>query len=199
MIRFALSGILAVCLLVIATVAQAQSSYRVQSGDTLVIEVLEDPSLNRATIVLPDGSFSFPFAGTLRASGQTVPQIEATIRNAIADNFASPPTVFVSVQPLELAEDGDLMEIYVVGEVNLPGLVEMDSGSTVLQAIAVAGGPSRFAAIKRVQLRRIDTRSGAQSVTTINYKALADGATMSRDIFLKDGDVIIVPERRLFE
>ena len=199
MIRFVLSGLFAACLLVISTVAHAQSSYRIQPGDTLVIEVLEDPGLNRATIVLSDGTFSFPFAGTLRAGGQTVPQIEATIRNAISSNFASTPTVFVSVQPLELDLDEELMEVYIVGEVNLPGLVEMDAGSTVLQAIAVAGGPSRFAAIKRVQLRRIDPKSGQQSVTTINYKAFADGAAMSRDIFLKDGDVIIVPERRLFE
>lgn len=199
MIRFVLSAICAACLLVISTVAHAQSSYRVQSGDTLVIEVLEDPSLNRATIVLPDGNFSFPFAGSLRAGGQTVTQIQATVRNAIASNFASPPTVFVSVQPLEIENTGNLLEIYIVGEVNLPGRVEMDAGSTVLQAIAVAGGPSRFAAIKRVQLRRIDRRSGQQTVTTINYKDFADGVATSRDIILKDGDVIIVPERRLFE
>ncbi|KIC41621.1 sugar transporter [Ruegeria sp. ANG-R] len=192
-------GLILAFVLSVASMAWGQANYRVQPGDTLVIEVLEDPSLNRSTTVLPDGNFSFPFAGTLRASGQTVPQIEARIRDAIASNFASAPTVFVAVQPLEPAEDGDLMEIYVVGEVNLPGVVEMDAGSTALQAIAVAGGPSRFAAIKRVQLRRIDPRSGQQSVKTINYKALANGATVSRDILLKDGDVIIVPERRLFE
>lgn len=191
-------GLILGFLISMMSLAWAQS-YRVQSGDTLVIEVLEDPSLNRATIVLPDGNFSFPFAGTLRAGGQTVPQIESAIRTAISSNFANPPTVFVAVQPLEPEEAGNLLEIYIVGEVNVPGLVEMDAGSTVLQAIAVAGGPSRFAAIKRVQLRRMDPRSGQQSVTTINYKAFADGVTASRDITLKDGDVIIVPERRLFE
>lgn len=199
--QLTLSGLIAAFLFAMASIAWAQANYRVQSGDTLMIEVLEDPSLNRSTTVLPDGNFSFPFAGTLRAGGQTVPQIQSTIRGAIADNFASPPTVFVSVQPREGEDivDGDLIKIYLLGEVALPGLVELDPGSTILQAIAVAGGPSRFAATKRLQLRRTDTRTGQQSVTTVNYKALSEGATLSRDIVLRDGDVILIPERRLFE
>ncbi|MEE4189089.1 MAG: polysaccharide biosynthesis/export family protein [Roseobacter sp.] len=196
-----LSGLIVAFLLAMTSMVSAQANYRVQPGDTLVIEVLEDPSLNRSTTVLPDGNFSFPFAGTLRAGGSTVPQIESAIRNGIASNFASPPTVFVAVQPLDREDvaDGDLLEIYLLGEINTPGLVEMDIGSTMLQAIAVAGGPSRFAAIKRVQLRRTDPRTGQQNVTIVDYKALSEGAVLSRDIVLKDGDVILIPERRLFE
>lgn len=194
-------GLIIAFVLSIASMAWAQANYRVQPGDMLAIEVLEDPSLNRSTTVLPDGNFSFPFAGTLRAGGQTVPQIESLIRSAIASNFASPPTVFVSVQPLEREDedDGDLINIYLLGEITTPGLIELDTGSTILQAIAVAGGPSRFAATKRLQLRRTDKRTGQQSVTTINYKALSEGAALSRDIVLRDGDVILIPERRLFE
>lgn len=195
-----LPGLIIAFLLSMASMAWAQSNYQVQPGDMLVIEVLEDPSLNRSTTVLPDGNFSFPFAGTLRAGGQTVPQIESLIRSAIASNFASPPTIFVSVEPLEREEeDGDLINIYLLGEIAEPGLIELDTGSTILQAIAVAGGPSRFAATKRLQLRRTDKRTGQQSVTTINYKALSEGAALSRDIVLRDGDVILIPERRLFE
>jgi len=189
-------GLIFAFLFAMMSMAWAQS-YRVEPGDTLVIEVLEDPSLNRSTVVLSDGRFSFPFAGTLRAEGQTVSQIEASIRSAIASNFASTPTVFVAVEPFELEGAGDI-EIYLLGEVNTPGLVEMDPGSTVLQAIALAGGPTRFAATKRFQLRRTAS-SGQQSVTIINYKALSQGATMSSDVILRDGDVILVPERRLFE
>ena len=195
-----LPGLTIAMLLSMASMMWAQA-YRVQAGDTLVIEVLEDPSLNRSTSVLPDGNFSFPFAGTLQAGGQTVPQIENSIRTAIASNFASPPTVFVSVQPLEREDvvDSDVIKVYLLGEVATPGLVELDPGSTILQAIAVAGGPSRFAATKRLQLRRTDPHTHRQNVTTINYKALSVGAALSRDIVLKDGDVILVPERRLFE
>lgn len=201
--RTLLSSLLALILVAVATVASAQSSYRVQPGDTLTVEVLEDPSLNRSTIVLPDGSFSFPFAGTLPAAGQTVPQIQGTIRNAIAGNFASAPTVFVAVAPGERAPVAAVgaaqIDIFMLGELNAPGVVQLDRGATILQAMAIAGGPSRFAATKRIQLRRTDPRSGQQTVSTINYKALSEGAAMNRDIVLQDGDVILVPERRLFE
>ncbi len=73
-----------------------------------------------------------------------------------------------------------------------------DMAQHVEQALAESGGLTRFAADKRIQLRRTDPRSGQQSITPINYRALADGAVMN-DFPLADGDVILVPERRLFE
>ena len=54
-----------------ATTAVAQSGYQIQPRDTLQVEVIEDPSLNRSVLVLPDGTIYFPFAGSVRASGQT--------------------------------------------------------------------------------------------------------------------------------
>ena len=51
--------------------ALAQSAgYRIQPGDELAITVLEDDTLNRTALVLPDGQISVPLAGTIRASGQ---------------------------------------------------------------------------------------------------------------------------------
>ena len=89
------------------------------------------------------------------------------------------------------------MDVYFVGEINNPGVVQVERGTTLLQAVAISGGVSRFAAIKRIQLRRTGA-DGVQRVTILNYKALADGA-VTTDIELKDGDVILVPTRRLFE
>lgn len=188
-----------------AGLALAQAQYQVQSGDTLTIEVLEDSSLNRAVQVLPDGRFNFPFAGSIQAAGLSAGQIENAITAGIQSNFANPPTVFVGVRPrIEpinpaggSAIDGPSIDVYFVGEVNRPGLIEVKQGTTLLQAVAVSGGVSRFAAIKRIQLRRTDA-AGVQRVTILNYKALSNGA-VTNDIELKDGDVILVPERRLFE
>jgi polysaccharide export outer membrane protein len=191
-----------IALMVSAVAAQAQGDYQIRAGDVLQIEVLEDPSLNRAVAVLPNGQISFPFAGTLNAGGSTIGQVQAAIRNALSPNFAAPPTVFVGVSPRQdplatTALDGDGIDVYFVGEVNNPGLVVVKRGTTLLQAVAISGGVSRFAAIKRIQLRRTGA-DGVQRVTFLNYKALADGA-VTTDIELKDGDVILVPERRLFE
>lgn len=191
---------LALVIALTAGMALAQSEYRVQPGDTLVIEVLEDTSLNRATVVLPDGRISFPFAGTVPVAGRTVGQIQNAIAGGISANFANQPNVFVSVQPGQRrASTGPAtIDVYFIGEVNTPGAKPLPRGTTILQALAESGGLTRFAADKRIQLRRTDPRSGQQSITPINYRALADGAVMN-DFPLADGDVILVPERRLFE
>lgn len=188
------------------TSASAQSDYRIKAGDTLQIEVLEDASLNRSLLVLPDGTVNFPFAGTVQAGGRTATQIQQAISASISSNFATTPTVFVSVgsvfQPPVTAGtgvDATAIDVYFIGEVNQPGLRPMEKGTTFLQAVAQGGGFTRFAAIKRVQLRRFDQKTGQQSIFTMNFKALADGADLTNDITLQDGDVILVPERRLFE
>ncbi|MBE0414343.1 polysaccharide biosynthesis/export family protein [Yoonia sp.] len=190
----------ALVMTLIAGMALAQSQYLVRPGDTLVIEVLEDTSLNRATVVLPDGRISFPFAGTVPVAGQNVGQIQTAIANGISANFANRPNVFVSVQPGQRAAAAApaTINVYFMGEVNAPGAKPLPRGTTLLQGLAQSGGLSKFAATKRIQLRRTDPRSGRQSVIPINYRALSDGAMMN-DFPLADGDVILVPERRLFE
>lgn len=195
--------LLTLWVMLIACTAAAQDSYRVKPGDTLRVEVLEDPQLNREVLVLPDGRISFPFAGTISVEGRSVGEIQSAISNGIASNFAIAPSVFVSVlpglaAPTTTEASGPTIDVYFVGEVNNPGLVQVKRGTTLLQAVAVSGGVTRFAAVKRIQLRRTDPKTRVQRVTILNYKALSKGATTT-DIELRDGDVILVPERRLFE
>jgi polysaccharide export outer membrane protein len=180
----------------------AQTNYRIGAGDTVRIEVLEDPSLNRDVLVLPDGSVSFPLAGAVRASGQTTSQLEQALSSALAPNFATSPTVSVSVAGLAPVDEAvaNTIDIYVMGEVaNGGGLLQVEPGTTVLQALALSGGFSRFAATKRIQLRRIDPQTGQQQVFNIDYRAIEQGAANIGTSVLADGDVILVPERRLFE
>jgi polysaccharide biosynthesis/export protein len=181
-----------------APFALAQSaSYRIQPGDLLSITVLEDETLNRQALVTPDGRISMPLAGSVQASGNTVETVESTIADRLASNFAVRPSVFVSVAQID--EEGLLFPIYVVGEVNTPGIQQVEAGTTLLQAIAIAGGPARFAATKRIQLRRIDAGTGQEKLYIFNYRAVERGGSIQSMITLREGDVIIVPERRLFE
>lgn len=198
---------LALVAALVATVAVAQNNYQVRSGDTLIIEVLEDATLNRSAVVLSDGRISFPFAGTLRVAGRTVGEIESSITSAIASNFAAPPNVFVAVQPRPREPAGPVptpappptIDIFFLGEVNTPGGVQVEPGTRFLQAMARSGGLTRFAADKRVQLRRTNPITGATHMFEINYRAILDGAQLQNNVQLQDGDVLIVPERRLFE
>ena len=182
--------------------ALAQEGYRIRPGDTLRIEVLEDPGLNRSALVSPDGRVSFPLAGGIVAAGRTVEQVQADLAARIATNFAAPPNVFVSIERVaERRATGGTggpaavrtIDIFVMGEAAKSGKLEVKPGTTVLQAFAQMGGFTKFAATKRVQLRRGVKTFG------LNYKAIEDGTSTAGETVLQEGDVIVVPQRRLFE
>lgn len=190
--------------MVVATGAWAQS-YQIQPGDALQIEVLEDPTLNRTTLVLPDGSINFPLAGSVRAAGQSTNGLSSALSSALSSNFNAPPTVFISVASLApppllqggLTTTGPTIEVFIMGEVNVPGKHLATEGTTILQVLAQAGGLTNFAARKRIELRRADTKTGVMNRYTYNYNG--SGGGIQGNTVLKAGDVVVVPARRLFE
>lgn len=198
-----------VALVLLPAVAFAQGTYGIRAGDTLQLEVLEDPTLNRSLLVLPDGTVSVPLAGTIKASGRTISEVQSAISAALAPNFATAPTVFVSVGQLAERATGTggggsaaprvkTIPVYALGEVSNPGKIEVARGTTLLQFLAESGGLTRFAATKRIQLRRADPKTGSETVYQFNYRAVQNGGT-APTIVLRPGDVIVVPERKLFE
>ncbi|MEX0340908.1 MAG: polysaccharide biosynthesis/export family protein [Arenibacterium sp.] len=188
---------------IMAVTAWAQDNYRIKPGDVVRIEVLEDSSINRESLVLPDGRVTVPLAGSVRVGGRSVDEVRADVADKLSGNFATEPTVFVSLVQLGEARPTrgtgrSRLSVYFLGEGNAPGMVEVRSGTTLLQAIAQAGGFSRFAATKRVQLRRTDS-SGQQQIYTFNYNDVLAGKSSIGSTRLATGDVIVVPPRRLFE
>lgn len=186
--------------------AQDDGVYRLRPGDQLDVTVLEDPSLNRQVLILPDGRISLPIAGSLDAAGRTPGELQGQVRRALSSIFVSPPTVTVSVAALGAGED--VLEdeepptvIYILGEVGRPGVFAFDEEQpvTILQALALAGGPGPFAARDRIQIRRV-TEDGGEQLEFFDYNALEDGTgfTIPRKV-LGNGDVILVPERGLFD
>jgi len=194
MIRFAnvLGLILSLTLFATMTIAQG---YRVQSGDTLRVEVLEDEGLNRSILIAPDGRISMPGAGILRVRGLTIEQIQSALADRLAPNFVSMPTVFVDIESLAPEEDTEdpTIGIFVVGEGTNVGRIEIEPGTNLMQAIAQFGGFTNFAAVKRLQLRR------GSDVHTFNYSSILDGSSTYGAVRMREGDVIVVPQRKLFE
>ncbi|MFW2541565.1 polysaccharide biosynthesis/export family protein [Primorskyibacter sp. 2E107] len=193
---------LCLALLAMTDVAHAQSSYRIQNGDVLRIEVLEDESLNRELLVLPDGRISMPLAGNVQAAGRTISQVQRAITTGLANNFSLTPTVYVGVNRLAereapTEEEPVRFSIYVLGEAAKTGLIEVEPGTTVLQLFAQMGGFTNFAAKKRIQLRR-RTETG-ERIFTLNYKDIERGKSGAGLAVVHDGDVFVVPQRRLFE
>jgi polysaccharide export outer membrane protein len=187
--------------LFIATGVYAQGNYAIQPGDSLRVEVIEDASLNRDVLVTPDGRISFPFAGSVPAAGRTTEQLERALASRLEANFANPPSVYVAVRGLAPQSEqtaSSMISVFLLGEVNSPGPKEVEPGTSILQFLSTSGGFSKFAATKRVQVRR-RAAGGAERVITLNYHAISRGAVMQNDVVLHDGDVVLVPERRLFE
>ena len=190
----------AVLLMVTAVTASAQDRYRIQPGDVLQIEVLEDTALNRNTLVLPDGTISFPLVGTVMAGGRTLGSVQTALVSALTPTFATAPNVTVTVNALANAggkPPARTIDVFVMGEVVAPGKKTITRGTTLLQFLAESGGFTRFAATERIQLRR--TRGGKSMIYKFNYKAIENGTAAVNSLVLHEGDVIVVPERRLFE
>lgn len=184
--------------------ALAQDGYRIRPGDTLRIEVLEDPSLSRAVLVAPDGRITMPLVGGVLAQGRQVEDLQNVLEEQLAPNFAARPSVFVSLQGLAQRDAGqvaaaDLISVYVLGEAGRPGRIDVERGTTLLQFFAQMGGFSDFAAKKRVQLRRTDPETGEETIYNLDYKAIERGRSKTGSTEMADGDVILVPQRRLFE
>jgi len=191
--------ILTLLVLLMAPAAWAQR-YQIQPGDRLDISVLEDPTLNRQVLVSPDGRISVPIAGNIRAGGRSTSQVERTVQERLASGFEVTPTVTVSLVALapEPAPDENFLEIYVIGEVSRPGLLRVERGTTLLQALSQVGGMSKFAATKRIQLRRI-VKGGGEEIFVFNYRGIERGQRVNTSLAVREGDVIVVPERKLFE
>jgi polysaccharide export outer membrane protein len=198
--RLIVIALLAAVVAVPAAFAQS-AGYRIQQGDMLSVSVLEDDTLSRQLLVLPDGRISVPLAGSVVAAGQTLEAVERTIAERLTPNFAVRPNVFVSVLSLAQDEAGSIetFPIYILGRVGSPGIREVRAGTTLLQAVAVAGGLDRFAATRRIQLRRTDPQTGQERLFLFNYHAVERGGSIQSMITVREGDVIVVPERRLFE
>ncbi len=203
------------CLMIMATLsatpAAAQQTYGLRAGDSLRVEVLEDPSLNRSVLIAPDGRISFPQAGTMSVAGSTVDAVQGELVSRLTPSFAAPPTVFVSLEklaervvrpivqaPPAVPVAAPIISVYIVGEANKLGKIDVAPGTTILQMFAVMGGFTKFAATKRVQLRRTEA-GGTEQVYTLNYPQIQKGLIDVGQSILMDGDVIVIPQRRLFE
>ncbi len=177
------------------------SAQTLKSGDNLSITVLQDPKLDRNVTVDPSGEIAFPLAGHIRARGLTPLALENILKAKLKNNYKEENldiTVAVLSAPKDIPEEDLKPKVFITGEVIRPGSYVVRQPTTLMQAIALAGGIGPFAAKQRIQVRR-RAGGGDETIYMFNYKAYEAGADLEGNIRLRAGDVILVPERGLFD
>jgi polysaccharide export outer membrane protein len=191
-------SIVLVGLVIWITAANAQA---LKPGDSLSISVLQDPKLDRSVVVDPSGEIAFPLAGHIRARGLTPQALEKILIAKLKDNYKDDQldvTVAIANSPKDIPEEDLKPKIFITGEIARPGPYVVRQQTTLMQAIALAGGVGPYAAKRRIQVRR-RVRGGGETIALFDYKAYEAGYDLEGNIVLQAGDVIMVPERGLFE
>ncbi len=138
--------------------------------------------------VTPDGKIRLPGVGAVSAQGLSLSELKQEINLRYQQIV-----VGLEVEPI-LAQQAPHF-VYVLGEVGQSNRFQMDTPTTVLGAIAMAGGYQRGANMRQVVvLRRADDWRLVATMLDLQGAVLGKRPTPADEIWLRDGDVVIVPK-----
>jgi len=160
-------------------------TFVIGNEDVLAISVWKEPDLTKAVPVRSDGKISLPLVGELEATGKTPLQLERDITEKLK-SFITAPEVNVIVQQV------NSRKFNILGEVNKPGEYPLAASTTVMDAVATAGGFRDFAKKTGVYVLR-KTADGQENRLKFNYKDFIKGKDTAQNIKLQPNDTVIVP------
>lgn len=160
-------------------------NFIIGNDDVLAISVWKEPELTKAVPVRSDGKISLPLVGELQATGRTPLQLERDISEKLK-NFITTPEVTVIVEKV------NSRKFNMLGEVNKPGEYPLTTSTTIMDAIAMAGGFKDFAKKSGVYILRKGP-DGRESRINFNYKDFIKGKNPGQNIRLEPNDTIIFP------
>lgn len=164
-----------------------KDDYLVGVDDVMEIAVLQPEKTLTTVTVAPGGSITFPYIGNVMVKGMTLGAIQDEIQTRLADGYMKYPVVSVSLK------EARSKKFFVYGEVARPGTYILEDGTTVLKAISIAGGFSKFGSSSRVKvLRSKEDASGYENIK-VNIKAIMNGSSVE-DLKLQPGDIVNIEE-----
>jgi polysaccharide export outer membrane protein len=162
-----------------------RSEYVIGVLDQLKIVVWKNPELSTETAVRPDGAITLPLLGDLIAAGHTPSQLKLEIERRLAafvrDEGATATVAVTGVNSYRFT---------VSGNVEKPGVQFQKYYVSVLEAIALAGGPNRFAGHVVFVLRT--DGAGRPRRIPIDYRRIASGAHPEENLMLLAGDTVVL-------
>jgi len=158
--------------------------YVLGPADVVRVSVWKDPNLSTDAIVRPDGIITLPLIGEMMAAGQTVATLQKGI-SARLSTFAKDAVVTVSLEEI------NSYHFTVTGNVANPGMFTPRYFVKVSEAVALAGGPTRYAETDEMVLVR--NVGGRPLTLRIDYDGILSGKSAEQDIVLLAGDALRVP------
>jgi polysaccharide export outer membrane protein len=161
------------------------TDYLVGKEDILKVTVFGEESLSVETMpVRPDGKISLPLLGDIVAAGKSPEGLADELTEMYKDHVLAPE---VTVMVVAI----NSFKVYILGNVQNPGEQTFGRQTTLLQALAMAGGFSDFANTKRIVVIREEAAGPRRMV--VNYEKIISGQNLEMNLKLKPGDTIVVP------
>jgi polysaccharide export outer membrane protein len=157
-------------------------------GDVIGINVWENQNLSVEATIRGDGTITMPLVGDLKAAGETPTSLKTRIKTQLQ--------AYVKMQGTEVTVAVKSWKSYrftIQGEVSKAGVFSSDQFLTVSDALALAGGLTRFAKRNEITLLRKDKKSGEVRHIPLDYESLASGKRPDMNIIVLAGDTIWVP------
>ena len=166
------------------------SKYVINSGDIFNISIYGEPELSiKEGVVKPDGTLTVAMIGDVKVSGLSVNEAMDKISKKLHHFLQD---AIVSLVPVKFKAQSYI----ILGKVNSPGNYPVQENTTLLDAIADAGGFSiglfQSSTIELADLEHAFIRRGLK-VLPVDFTELARKGNPLHDIPLEDGDYIYIP------
>jgi polysaccharide export outer membrane protein len=172
---------------ILTAVSGYSQVYTVGVGDILEVVIIQPEQMTMKATVSPGGDISVPYIGSVYVKGRTIAGIQNLIQQKLANGYLKYPVVTVSLV------ESRSRSFTISGEIIKPGNYPILENTTVLKAISIAGGFTKFGSSSRVKiLRPRKDRPGYMSIK-VDLSAVLDGDARA-DIVIEPGDIIVVSE-----
>lgn len=153
-------------------------------GDEVELSVYRHDDLSKKVRIPPDGINTFPLIGEIPTRGISIHQLRKNIKESLSVYVVDPQ---VSLEITSFKGQ----KIFILGEVNMPGAYQIDTPTTVIEAIARAGGYTLDGKYSSVVL----IRGGPEKpeLKKLDLKKTFVKGDLSQNVYLKSGDVVYVP------